>query len=1107
MFRAVRHRPTELAATLRRPALAPSATGSMAAAILIGCLCLALVGIEVWRACSARSAQLAASQVAAVNLAESAAQHANGAFEVADTILTGLVERIEADGVTPPSLQRLRRVIARRMAELPLLADIILVGEEGEPLTATSADDPAPTDSGQAELIAYHRQHAAPGAHVGQIRRNPGDGRMVVTLSRRFDHPDGRFAGAIVAAIDLNYFLDFYRTLSVGEHGVVSLWRADGTLLVRQPPAPGLVGHNLTAIDALERQAFAAGNGVFVKNSSIDGQHRLYAYQHLKRFPLVLFNGISTQDALAEWRVETEMHAAGLALFVAVIGLAGWRVLRLIASTRKAEGAFRLLADHCADVIFTLDLRYRVQYVTPSVLDCTGLAPESLIGTALMRHVHPDDRAPMAAIYQAVAGGQERALVRHRIRHADGRMLWMEVKLRLVRDELTGAPVGMIGAARDVTAHQAAEDSLLAEQAFFQALFEHTTDCLFVQRVLPDGSFAIERINSAAANSLGIAARDAVGRSPHNLFGEAYGEVVDAGLRNTLAARQALWMEDRGADGITWEVIEVPIPGPSGAIERILVNARDVTEQKRVQEAELLLRASEEQRRLAAEATSERHRAEQANQAKSRCLTGMSHELRTPLNGILGYAQLLRMEGGLRPTQAGHVEAMLAAGRHLLDMITSVLDMGQIEADKITLQSAEVNLPDLAHACLGLVRPVAESKGLDLSFTAAADAPVDLRADPLRLRQVLLNLLGNAVKFTNAGSVSVRLLWSEGRAVRMEVADTGPGIPPMQRDRLFEAFERMDDPDTAATEGAGLGLAISARLVTAMGGRIGCDAGPNNVGSIFWFELPALRVATDPAAIAQIAPVTGTPLRLLVVDDIANNREIASAFLRSAGHEVTNAAGGEAAVRAAATEEFDVILMDVRMPGVDGLEATRRIRALPGARGQVPIIAVTAQAFAEQIDKCRVAGMDHHLAKPFEIEALLDAVAAAGMGRPARSPALATAPEIAVVLNRAIFEDTAAYLPATELDQHLRGLMARGRALLAALQGEAAIIEAAELAHAMAGAAGTFGFQRVAELGRRFEYAAETGAAELAELAASLADATQMTIAALDRILETPAAA
>jgi signal transduction histidine kinase/ActR/RegA family two-component response regulator len=373
---------------------------------------------------------------------------------------------------------------------------------------------------------------------------------------------------------------------------------------------------------------------------------------------------------------------------------------------------------------------------------------------------------------------------------------------------------------------------------------------------------------------------------------------------------------------------------------------------------------------------------EQASQAKSRFLAGMSHELRTPLNGILGYARLLRLGGGLNVTQASRVDAMLGAGTHLLQMINCVLDLSQIEAGRLELHTAEIDLPGLTSACVDLVRPTAEAKALTLDLAVQPDVPRYITIDATRLRQVLLNMLGNAVKFTTSGSVQLsvrRGLAVDAATLRFEVADTGPGISAEIRHRLFQEFERLD---AGSVEGAGLGLALAVRLATLMGGSLGQVDNPGG-GSVFWLELPL--VAASATAPPAAAPVPDQPdavsesaspraLSVLVVDDVAMNRDIAGAFLRSAGHKVSCADGGAAAVVAATSEDFDVVLMDVRMPEIDGLEATRRIRLLAGSRGRVPIVALTAQVFTEQVRECRAAGMNDHLAKPFTIDSLLDAV-------------------------------------------------------------------------------------------------------------------------------------
>ncbi len=414
---------------------------------------------------------------------------------------------------------------------------------------------------------------------------------------------------------------------------------------------------------------------------------------------------------------------------------------------------------------------------------------------------------------------------------------------------------------------------------------------------------------------------------------------------------------------------------------------------KEAAEKEALLQAAERERQameaanahldhLAKHLAQARDRAEQANRAKSRFLAGMSHELRTPLNGILGYAHLLHIEGNLNPSQSARVDAMLETGKHLLEMITCVLDLSEIEAERVSLRPVELDVQATAAACLDLIRPAAEAKGLALSIEIAPGTSPVLVADRTRLRQILLNLLGNAAKFTSQGQITLRIQSVEhDSALRIEIVDTGPGIPEERRHRLFQDFERLDAEATRMVEGAGLGLALASRLAGLMGGCLGCEDNPGG-GSVFWLKLPVNPV-TEPSPMLDhdpevtTAPTARAPVRahhVLVVDDVLMNRDIASSFLRRAGYMVTSVEGGAEAVAAVASRDLDVVLMDVTMPGMDGLEATRRIRRLPGTRGQIPILAVTAQAFTEQVAACRAAGMDMHLPKPFDPDVLVAAV-------------------------------------------------------------------------------------------------------------------------------------
>ncbi|MBR0649460.1 response regulator [Roseomonas terrae] len=397
-----------------------------------------------------------------------------------------------------------------------------------------------------------------------------------------------------------------------------------------------------------------------------------------------------------------------------------------------------------------------------------------------------------------------------------------------------------------------------------------------------------------------------------------------------------------------------------------------------------------EQRSIAALAAA-RDASDRANEEKSRFLARMSHELRTLLNSVLGMAQSLARDPGLSPAQHERAATLERAGRHLTAIVNDVLDLGRVEAGRLELAPRAVDLRGLLDEVIDFNRSAAEEEGVALDLRLHAALPLAVLADPVRLRQILLNLLGNAVKFTPAGGQIVLAAQPVPAGLEFAVTDDGPGVPADQRERLFRDYERMG-ADAAGTAGTGLGLAITAALARAMGGGVAYAPGPDGRGSRFSATLPLpeapLPVAATPRAETEAARLA-QGLRILVVDDIAANRMVAEALLTQAGHQVQSSADGPSAIAVleGGMPLPDAVLMDVHMPGMDGLEATARIRALPGAAGRVPVIAVTAEAAPEEVRACLEAGMDGHVAKPIDSAALLAAI-----GEAQRRRAAAVAP-------------------------------------------------------------------------------------------------------------------
>jgi CheY-like chemotaxis protein len=354
----------------------------------------------------------------------------------------------------------------------------------------------------------------------------------------------------------------------------------------------------------------------------------------------------------------------------------------------------------------------------------------------------------------------------------------------------------------------------------------------------------------------------------------------------------------------------------------------------------------------------------------------MSHELRTPLNGILGYAQILRRDGGLNERQLGGINVIEQSGDYLLTLINDVLDFSRIEASKLALELSDFRLEKFLTVINEIMRMRAREKGIELVCVSAGDLPQVIRADERRLRQVLLNLLANAVRFTDAGGVRMTVAFDAPATLRFDIEDTGIGIAADAFGTIFEPFEQAG-AITRRQGGAGLGLAISRQLVRLMGADIQVES-EEQVGSRFWFAIDVDVVQGSRSAVSSAAPpvtgYAGARRRVLVADDVRANRAVVVQMLDALGFITLEADNGAAALAAIAQEEVDLVLMDTVMPVMDGIDAIVQLKAAPGLR-HIPVIAISANVSGQNRERCLAAGADAFLDKPLSLDLLLAQIA------------------------------------------------------------------------------------------------------------------------------------
>jgi PAS domain S-box-containing protein len=797
---------------------------------------------------------------------------------------------------------------------------------------------------------------------------------------------------------------------------------------------------------------------------------------------------------------------------------------------RAHAGQARALLEALPVPVFAKDAAGRLTGCNPALEDLTSRSRERLLGKRLTELLPPREaqcheemdklllakggRQTYEADYDGLAG-----LRRLRIQKA------------AIRDPESGDFVGIAGVALDVTEHRRAEEAAVALQDALDAELARLSREIDAHKAAREQAEARQRgaqqfldiVLSAISDGVCVLSPDMtllsanralralypdrgemVGRKCHEVFHDLGMPCHECPTLRALATHKlsmSVVPKNEGGRQAGWvELFSYPLLDERGDVTGVVEIVRDVTAG----------------RKLEAELAAALERAEAASQAKGAFLANMSHEIRTPLNAVIGYVQLLRGDN-LEPRQRQRLGVVEESAAALLSIINDILDYSKIEAGRMELKAETFDLPRCLEAVLKEQEVLAREKGLNLTLAMDPDLPRTIRGDGLRLRQVLRNLVNNAVKYTLTGGVTLRAACLGQTAdagvrratLRLSVTDTGVGIPLEQQETIFDSFTQVDTGLTKRQAGTGLGLAICRRLAGLLGGEVHMRSVPGE-GSTFWLDCPFVvdesAPGPRPAAVPTARSETAARLRILLVEDNRVNRLFAADLLESRGHSVVVAENGRAALEFLAAERVDVVLMDIQMPIMDGLSATRAIRAgHMNIDPALPVIGLSAYAMDQERERFLAAGLDDYITKPIDVDAFFEVVRRVLAGR-GRTPAL----EATTNAGSCDVLDTAGL---ASLYHNKKGLLVRvGQEFVASVPEQLRNLETAladgdmrvceRVAHTLKGNAAMFGAKALRAVAALMEVAAASDdAAEVHALAGRLREACCAVVAGMDDFL------
>jgi PAS domain S-box-containing protein len=940
------------------------ATRLVAAVVVVNLFVYAVVAVALRES---RERYVHGSDVARMNIARSLTSNVSAMLERIDVALANVTMHVEQSGpaAAGPALDKFLVTQKKLVRDFD---SMWVVDSKGDARWSSEPADGKPLNVANRPYFQRAARETEARAFASAPLIGLRTGQWQLIFARRINRPDGSFAGLAAGSLALSgYFSSLFSQLDLGKTALVTVRHQDMTLYARFADGvndPSEIGTKKIAPRALEELRLHPASGAYVGVSPVDGIERLFAYQKDSRYPFYVFVGQNTDEILAPWRREVALAMALLFFFTAVSVLysrSSYRHAKADSDAKQAEAhalsrersRLQTIIDSAPIAVsFSVDRINR--FANREAARRFGTEPGKEITGVF---VDPEARDAMdGELAQGRTVERELQMI-----DKDGNVADMLVTI--VPAATVGDEVGRLAWAMDVSERKKNEETI--RRASFLSDTALALSHAGYWHAQLDGSWSF--MSSPRASEIfgllrGAGESLSVGKDWLDNIA-----VVDSAIAETTRLGFLALIDGRTHaydvvfpyrrpvdDRIVW-IHSYAKVARDGELPVIYGVVQDVTDYMLAQQ----------------ELAKAKDAALAATQAKSDFLANMSHEIRTPLNAIIGLAHIMRRDE-VAPAQSQRLEMIERSGEHLLALVNDVLDLSKIEAGRLELESTAFGVGAIVGEVESMMLPQAAAKGLRFEVQGA-DLPLTLLGDPVRLKQALINYVGNALKFTREGEVNLRCRVVEeteaDALIRLEVQDSGIGIPPEKQARLFTSFEQADSSTTREYGGTGLGLSITKHIAELMGGSVDLRS-EEGCGSTFGLtvRLPkalgqadAAAPAGEAAAASLRAKFAGT--RVLLAEDNPISAEVALDFLRHAGLVVDHACNGEEAVARARAGEYELALMDMQMPGMDGLQATRLIRELPQWRDR-PILALTANVFAEDRRRCIEAGMNEALSKP-----------------------------------------------------------------------------------------------------------------------------------------------